>query len=449
MFVPYVELHAHTAFSFLDGASSPAELAAAAVEAGHSAMAVVDHNGVSGSMEFAMAAKPLGLRAIHGVEMDLVDGRHVTLLVENGTGWRNLCRIVTRAHKYDREKHEPPPAVPLETLEEHSAGLVLLSGCADHGVHDEPTLRRLLAAFGKDHLRVELQRPFQRHDRARNRELARLAGRLGVPTVATGNVHTHARSRAPLQDAFVALRHHLTLDASEPVRRGNTAHVLATPSAMAARFEGHAAAVEESGELADRLRFDLTADLGYRYPGAEDPQSSRKLSELCWAMLEVRYPPGSPHHGAAHARLEEELRVIDALGLAGFFLLHRDLLELAREVAVEVRGPHSARALLPPGRGRGSSVSSIVCYLTGLSHVDPVEKELHLGRFLNEELTALPDIDLDFPRDIRERLIPRVHERFGHDRSGLVAAFATYHARSAIRDFGKALGIPAGEVERA
>ena len=446
--MPYVELHAHTAFSFLDGASSPAELAAAAVEAGHSAMAVVDHNGVSGSMEFAMAAKPLGLRAIHGVEMDLTDGRHVTLLVENGVGWRNLCRIVTRAHRDDRLKHEPPPAVPLETLEEHAAGLVLLSGCADHGVHDEPTLRRLLSAFGPDGLRVELQRPFQRHDRSRNRELAQLAGRLGVPTVATGNVHVHARSRAPLQDAFVALRHHLTLDSSEPVRRGNTAHVLTSPRAMAARFEGHAAAVAESGELAARLTFDLTTDLGYRYPGAEDPSASRKLAELCWALLEVRYPVASVNHGAARARLDEELRVIDVLGLAGFFLLHRDLLELARDVAVEVRGPSSARALLPPGRGRGSSVSSIVCYLTGLSHIDPIANDLFLGRFLNEELNALPDIDLDFPRDVREKLIPRVHDRYGKQRSALVAAFPTFRSRGAIRELGKVLGLPPGELER-
>jgi error-prone DNA polymerase len=448
VFVPYVELHAHTAFSFLDGASSPMELATAAVELGHEAMAVVDHNGVSGSMEFAMAAKPLGLRAIHGVEMDLIDGRHVTLLVENETGWRNLCRIVTRAHRDDRLKHEPPPAVPLETLEEFSSGLVLLSGCADHGVHDEHTLRRLLDAFGRDGLRVELQRPFQRHDRSRNRELALLAGRLGVPTVATGNVHVHARSRAPLQDAFVALRHHLTLDASEPVRRGNTAHVLSTPRAMAARFEGHAAAVEESGELAARLTFDLTSDLGYRYPGAEDASASRKLAEICWAMMDVRYPAGSSHHLAARARLEEELRVIDALGLPGFFLLHRDLLELARDVAVEVRGPSSARALLPPGRGRGSSVSSIVCYLTGLSHIDPVANDLFLGRFLNDELNALPDIDLDFPRDVREKLIPRVHDRYGKERSALVAAFPTFRSRGAIRELGKVLGLPPGELER-
>src|SRR3954452_11422665 len=421
-------------------------------------MAIADHNGVSGSMEFAIAAQPLGLRAIHGVEIDVLDPeadagvqaptRHVTLLVENAIGWRNLCRIVTRAHVHDRDPREPPPAVPLETLEEQAPGLVCLSGCADHGVHDEPTLRRLKAAFGPDHLRVELQRPFQRHDRARNRELAQLAGRLGVPTVATGNVHTHARTRAPLQDAFVALRHHLTLDSSEPVRRGNTAHVLTTPAAMAARFEGHAKAVAESGALAARLRFDLTADLGYRYPGAEDPQAPRKLAELCWAMLEVRYPPGAANHDAARGRLEEELRVIDTLGLAGFFLLHRDLLELAREVAVEVRGPESARALLPPGRGRGSSVSSIVCYLTGLSHIDPIANDLFLNRFLNEELNALPDIDLDFPRDVREKLIPRVHDRYGKERSALVAAFPTFRSRGAIRELGKVLGLPPGELER-
>src|SRR5207302_6172145 len=131
-----------------------------------------------------------------------------------------------------------------------------------------------------------------------------------------------------------------------------------------------------------------------------------------------------------------------------FFLLHHDLLELAREVARELRGPDSARALLPPGRGRGSSVSSIVCYLTGLSHVDPIANELLIGRFLNEELTSLPDIDLDFPRDIREVLIPRVHERYGHDRSALVAAFPTYRARGAIREIGKALGLPPAEIER-
>ena len=124
------------------------------------------------------------------------------------------------------------------------------------------------------------------------------------------------------------------------------------------------------------------------------------------------------------------------------------MLELAREVAAEVRGGRPGRSLLPPGRGRGSSVSSIVCYLTGLSHVDPIANDLLLGRFLNEEITSLPDIDLDFPRDVREVLIPRVHERFGRERSALVAAFPTYRARGAIRELGKALGLPPGEIER-
>ncbi|HEY0362422.1 MAG TPA: OB-fold nucleic acid binding domain-containing protein, partial [Solirubrobacteraceae bacterium] len=237
-------------------------------------------------------------------------------------------------------------------------------------------------------------------------------------------------------------------DASEPLRRGNHAHVLASPQAMAARFADHPEAVAETERLADTLRFDLTSDLGYRYPGAEDEGADRTLAEVCHGCFEARYPMASPLRAQAAARLEEELSLIAALGLSGFFLLHREMLELAREVAVEVRGRSTARALLPPGRGRGSSVSSIVCYLTGLSHVDPIANKLLLGRFLNEEISTLPDIDLDFPRDVREVLIPRVHDRFGRDRAALVAAFPTFRARGAIRELGKALGLPPGEIER-
>jgi len=463
MFVSdYVELHCHSAYSFLDGASMPDELVPAALELGHEALALTDHNSVSGSMEFAQSAEALGLRAIHGAEIDLVGGRHLTLLVRDARGWSNLCRLLTRAHACTRG-HRPPeaggpgppgapptqPEVPFEAVLEHAEGLVCLSGCAARGIHDEPTARRLREAFGRERFRVELQRPFHAGDRARNRRLAAVAARLGVPCVASGDVHAHARSRAPLQDAFVAVREHTTLDASEPLRRGNFAHVLASPAAMAARFaDDHPDAVAETVGVAETLRFDLCADLGYRYPGSEDPEADRTLAEVCAVRFGERYPGGGALRAEAERRLEEELRVIAVLGLAGFFLLHRDMLELAREVAVEVRGPDTARALLPPGRGRGSSVSSIVCYLTGLSHVDPVENELLLGRFLNEEISALPDIDLDFPRDIREVLIPRVHERYGREHSALVAAFPTFRARGAIRELGKALGLPPGEIER-
>jgi len=447
----YVELHAHSAYSFLDGASQPEELVAAALNRGHGAYSLTDHDSLSGSMEFAQAAKALGLRAIHGAEVTLDDDRHLTLLVRDETGWRNLCRLLTRAHAHTRDgpqRDRTEPAASLEDVECHHEGLVCLSGCASNGIRDEPTMRRLLSVFGPDAFRVELQRPLARHDRVLNRGLAGLAARLGIPTVATGNVHAHTPERARLQDAFVAIRRHTTLDASEPLRRGNHAHVLTTPQAMAARFVDHPEAVAEAARLADTLRFDLTSDLGYRYPGAEDATAGRALAEVCQALFDERYPAGNEHRDEAIARLEEELRVIGDLGLAGFFLLHRDLLELAREVAVQVRGASTARALLPPGRGRGSSVSSIVCYLTGLSHVDPIANKLLLGRFLNEELSALPDIDLDFPRDIREVLIPRVHERYGRERSALVAAFPTYRARGAIREIGKALGLPPGEIER-
>ncbi len=471
--MPYVELHCHSAFSFLDGASLPDELVPAALELGYGALALTDHNSVSGSMEFAVSARALGLRPIHGAEIDLEpddsraarsgepgwragrerEGRHLTLLVKDAQGWCNLSRILTRAHARTREgRPGAPPSPPLTSLQsvlDHAEGLVCLSGCALRGVHDEPTLRRLREGFGSERLRIELQRPFLRDDRARNRRLSELARRLEVRCVATGNVHAHARTRGPLQDALVAVRLHTTLDASEPERRGNFSHVLASPAAMAARFSEHPEAVAESERLADELQFDLGSDLGYRYPGAEDGEAMRKLAGLCDARMQLRYESAPADVRAqAHVRLQEEMRIIESLGLPGFFLLHHDMLELAREVAVEVRGPDSARALLPPGRGRGSSVSSIVCYLTGLSHVDPIANDLLIGRFLNDELTSLPDIDLDFPRDIREKLIPRVHERYGHDRSALVAAFPTYRARGAIRELGKALGLPPGEIER-
>ncbi|HVM69818.1 MAG TPA: DNA polymerase III subunit alpha, partial [Gaiellaceae bacterium] len=460
--MPYVELHCHSAFSFLDGSSLPDELVGAALERGHTALALTDHNTVSGSMEFAQAAKALGLQAIHGAEVDVRDDdapphepgptRHVVLLVRDTTGWRSLCRLLTLAHAHTRDTHGRrkvlAPSVTLAELEAHAEGLVCLSGCHRHGVHDERSLRRLARAFGRDGVRVELQRPFGRHDRAINRELSALAAQLGLRTVATGDVHAHTPERARLQDAFVAVREHTTLDASEPLRRGNHTHVLTTPAAMAARFADHPDAVAETARLAAELRFDLTQDLGYRYPGAEDAGADAELAGTCQAIFEERYPVGHPLRAEASARLDEELRLIAGLGLSGFFVLHRDLLELAREVAVEVRGPSSARALLPPGRGRGSSVSSIVCYLAGLSHVDPIANKLLLGRFLNEEITTLPDIDLDFPRDIREVLIPRVHDRYGRDRAALVAAFPTFRARGAIRELGKALGLPPGEIER-
>jgi error-prone DNA polymerase len=451
---PYVELHAHSAYSFLDGASLPEELAVRAAELGYEAFALTDHNGVYGSLEFAHAAKALGVRSITGAEVTVAtrtssldhDG-HVTLLCETPRGYANLCRLLTAAHSRERLN----PTLDLSLLEERNEGLVCLSGCARHGlgVRDPNAAARLAHAFGRDRFYVELQRPYWRGDARRNARLRELAADIGVRTVTTGDVHAHHPRRVRLQDALVAIKHGTSLDGCEEERRGNDQAVLLSPVEAAGRFPDDADSVRATVELAERLEFDLTEELGYRYPDfstGEQP-ADVQLAKICRDAFEDRYRH-SPLRRQAERRLREELALIAELGLSGFFLLHWEVLELARQVARDVRGSGSPRHALPPGRGRGSSVGSIVCYLTGLSHVDPVAADLPLGRFLNRELASAPDIDLDFPRDIREKLIVAATERYGREHAALVATFPTYRARGAIREVGKALGLPAAELER-
>jgi error-prone DNA polymerase len=455
----YIELHCHSSYSFLDGASLPEELAARAADLGYPALALTDHDGVSGSLEFAHAAKALGVRPITGAEVTLADGSHVTLLVETSQGYANLCRILTEAHagtrRVGREDRELlAPSVGQRFVEEHVDGLICLSGCARNGlaVRDPSAAVGLARAFGRERFLVELQRPYERGDVSRNAALRDLAAHLKVDTIATGNIHAHAPRRTLLQDTLVAIRCRTSLDGCEQERRGNREGVLRAPAEAAERFADlDPAAAARTVEVAERLQFDLTQELGYRYPDFSDgvEPAIRQLAAICNDAFADRYPPSAQGLLTwARSRLETELALIDELGLAGFFLLHWEVLELARECALQVRGRDSPRRFLPPGRGRGSSVGSIVCYLTGLSHIDPVANELSLGRFLNRELVSVPDIDLDFPRDIREKLIVAVTERYGNEHAALVASFSTYRSRGAIRDVGKALGLPQAELER-
>jgi error-prone DNA polymerase len=445
----YVELHAHSAYSFLDGASLPEELAVRAAELGYPALALTDHDGVYGSLEFAHAAKAVGVKPITGAEATLADGSHVTLLVESPRGYANLCRLLTAAHEHERLNPRLDPIL----LAERNEGLICLSGCARHGlaVRDPNAAARLARAFGRDRFFVELQRPYSRGDARRNAALRDLAGEFGLPTIATGDPHAHHPRRVHLQDVLVAVKHKVPLEACEAERHGNEERALLSPTEAAARFPDDPSAVQATVELAERLEFDLTQELGYRYPDFSDglDPADVQLARVCERAFRDRYrnAPASLQT-RAEARLREELALIAELGLSGFFLLHWEVLELAREVSFEVRGPGSPRHLLPPGRGRGSSVGSIVCFLTGLSHVDPVSAGLALGRFLNRELVAVPDIDLDFPRDIREKLIVAVIEKYGPEHTALVASFSTYRSRGAIRDVGKALGLPPAELER-
>jgi len=328
-----IELHAHSCYSFLDGASAPRELAARAAELGHTALALTDHDSLSGSLEFAHAACDAGLRPITGCELTLHGGAHLTLLVESQEGYRNLCRLLTTAHLGDRRA----PAVTLDQLAAHAGGLHCLSGCARDGLvardvaagrlgDAEAAARRLRGIFGRERFGIELQRPYWRGDARRNRLLENLAAELRLRTVATGDVHAHTARRAFLQDVLVAIRLNTTLDACERDRRGNREAVLVTPAEMALRHP--AEAVDGAIAVAERCRFDLTCDLGYSYPDfvSETGESaSQALHRICSDELERRYV-GSPHLGEARRRLDEELALIEHHRLAGFFLLHRDIL---------------------------------------------------------------------------------------------------------------------------
>ncbi|MGA7669454.1 MAG: error-prone DNA polymerase [Nitrolancea sp.] len=459
----YVELHLHTAYSFLDGASLPEEFIARAVDLGYTALASTDHDGLYGAMEFAQAAHAANIQPITGAELTLDNESHLTFLAETPQGYANLSRLITAAY-HSGERHGrilPPPRLDSNLLPQHASGLILLTGCrqsdlarlVDAGkLRDaEDLLRRYVEWFGPDNVVVELQQNLVFGDTRRIDLLVQLADHLGLRYAATGNVHYHDRSRHRLQDVLVAIHSHATLDGSHRERRPNSEFYLHSPEEMTELFSRYPAALSTTLEIAERCKgFDLTRDLAYHFPDyptepGETPDDV--LARVCREALIERY---AENRVEAEVRLDQELALIAQHNLAGFFLLYRDLLLLAREVAAEVRGVGTVRAAgnLPPGRGRGSSVSSIVCYLIGLSHVDPLAHGLFLGRFLNDEMSSVPDIDLDFPRDIRERLIERVYEKYGSDRAALVCAFATYKLRSAVRDVGKTLGVPLTDLDQ-
>ena len=530
--LPYAELHAHSGFSFLDGASHPAELVGEAVKLGYRSMALTDHDGLYGSMEFACAAKDAGLQAVTGVELAVAGClpgdtlHHVTLIAETPRGYSNLCRLVTEAHTSagapkriraestrsgpvglrpesgpahsggtrpggtrsggtrpggahpggarpgsphpDGAHPDGPrpdgarPALPLASLLERSEGVILLTGCRQgplaaalrSSVADaENFISPVVSAFGARNVFVELQNNFVRGDAPGCRALASFADSLGLGVVATGNVHYHRRSRHRLQDVLISIRERATLDASHRARRANSLFHLPSQREMNHRFLGRPDALVNSVRIAQRCAsFDITEDLGYEFPdfdGGGDANALDALGALCRTRLAERYDRPSREFDEAQDRLDTELALVDLHGLAGFFLVYRDIMELAAEAARDLRGnAPRAGANLPPGRGRGSSVSSIICYLIGLSHIDPVKNNLFLGRFLNEALEGVPDIDLDFPRDIREELILRVHEKYGDEHSALVCTFPTYRLRSAVREIGKVLELPAGDLEK-
>ncbi|MGH2586922.1 MAG: DNA polymerase III subunit alpha, partial [Dehalococcoidia bacterium] len=437
------------------------------------------HDGLYGAMEFAREAHERTVQPITGAELTLPNGHHLTLLVESAQGYATLCRLISRQHGTPPWVLMPGLPIPPENVGESSvwdwareldemspiSGLIVLSGCAkgeiptlvQAGRYDEAKTRArtYIRWFGRENIFLELQQNLVQGDTRRNAALVDIAEHLGIGVVATNNVHYHVRDRSQLHDVLVAIRHRTTLDASHQLRRANSEFYLKPPDDMVKLFRRYPEAITTTRRIAERCAgFNLKRDLGYTFPDYDtgsDQTPDEFLTEICRETLGRKYSGlgDAAWRPRAEERLQEELALIRKHKLAGFFLTYRDILTLAGEVAHELRGrdPQLPPDERPVGRGRGSSVSSIVCYLIGLSHVDPVKNDLFLGRFLNEELGSVPDIDLDFPRDIRAELIERMYTRY-QGRVGLVCILPTYRLRSAVRDVGKVLGLPQPDLEK-
>ncbi|HEY7591468.1 MAG TPA: PHP domain-containing protein, partial [Candidatus Limnocylindrales bacterium] len=512
MVTPYAELHCHTNFSFLDGASAADDLVERAVELGLRGLAVTDHRGLYGAVRFVSAAESVGLHPVVGLEIELLDpavadpggiviprrrarrrrgvpaeprlepaegrparprperqrlpghrdpvkedlrgigdrqlGPHLVLLARDATGYRSLCRLVSRANLAGTKS---VPRFSQALLAENVEGLVALSGCRDgeiarrlrvgdrEGAAD--VARRYASQFGAFYL--ELQHHLLPDDDWLVAETAELAGELGLPVVVTNDVHYARPWDREMHDVLTAIRHGRTLETLADLRRPDAESHLksgdelaamppseADPATARAWAEGLANAVE--------LAASCTVDLGfeqYRFPGFPVPDGETPfsyLSTLCWDGARKRYHPLT---SAVVKRLAHELEVIERAGLAEFFLICWDLMRFAKEQGI-------------PAQGRGSATSSIVSYTLGISRVEPIAHNLLFERFINPGRTTYPDVDIDFSSERREEVIQYVYRRYGEEHTGMVCNLVTYRARSAVREIGYALGFPRPLVDR-
>ncbi len=414
----YVELHARSAFSFLEAASNPEELVEAAAEQGLEAMALVDRDGVYGAPRFHQAARKAGLRAHIGAELTCTDGFRYPLLAATRTGYQNLCRLITRM-KLRARKGEG--AVRPGELAEFAEGLICLAP------HPDVDFSRLKQAFGPGNVYAELQRHYSREQEARNQRMAARAETEGVPLAATNGVSYATPARREVCDALTCIRHKVKLAEAGRLLDRNAERYVKSPAAMARLFADYPQAVRNTREISERLEFTLE-DLGYafpRYPVGAGETMDSFLRERTWEGARQRY---RPLHERARRQIERELKLIEKLGLAGYFLIVWDLVQFCRRENILAQG-------------RGSAANSAVCYSLGITAVDPVGMELLFERFLSEERGEWPDIDLDLPSgEQRERVIQYVYQRYGRLGAAMTANVITYRGRSAAREMGKVLG---------
>jgi error-prone DNA polymerase len=460
--VTYIELHAASAFSFLDGASLPEALIARAAALGYPAIALLDRDGVYGAPRFHLAAKKAGLKAIIGAELTIAGGRRsevggwknptsksqpptnlqpptsilrLPVLIESRTGYKNLCRLLTTM-KLRAGKGEG--ALTLDEIDGHTAGLIALGGRAMlsgtrfgvGGLFD-----RLVGVFGRANTYFELQRHLLRDEESDNHALRDLAAAFHVPIVATNGVRFAEPADRPLYDVLTCIRHKTNLAAAGTRLSCNAERYLKTPAQMTKLFADLPGALSASGELADRLSYTM-ADLGYRFPEYPVPAGETMnsfLRKITQAGARERYRPIEPRHTR---QLERELDLIEKLDLAGYFLIVWDIVNYCRQERILVQG-------------RGSAANSAVCYSLGITAVDPIGMDLLFERFLSEQRGEWPDIDLDLPSgDRRERVIQHIYEKYGKLGAAMTANVITYRGRSAAREVGKVLSIEPQMVDR-
>src|SRR5688572_25886503 len=465
----YIELHAASAFSFLQGASLPETLVERAAALGYPALALVDADGVYGAPRFHKAAQRAGLKAIIGAELTIQSSRHslktthrgaetpgtpidprrlgpsvgrdqhapwrLPILVASAEGYRNLCRLVTRM-KMRAAKGEG--ALAIEEFDGFTAGLVALAGrpvldAQSYGVGG--LLDRLVGLFGRANVCVELQRHLLRDEESDLVALTGLARAFRVPVVATNGVRFAAIDDRPLFDVLTCVHHKATLDAAGRRLARNAERYLKSPAVMAQLFADRPDALAGTMALAERLEYTM-ADLGYRFPAYPVPAGETEMSflrHITDAGARNRY---QPYHDRARAQIARELDLIEKLDLAGYFLIVWDIVNYCRQHDILVQG-------------RGSAANSAVCYSLGITAVDPIKMDLLFERFLSEERGEWPDIDLDLPSgDRREQVIQHVYGKYGRLGAAMTANVITYRSRSAAREVGKALSLKEDEIDR-
>jgi error-prone DNA polymerase len=462
----YVEMHAASAFSFLEGASQPEDLIQRAVELEMPAMALLDRNGVYGAARFHTSAKRKGVRAHVGAEIAVSslgermrpaewlphqcpkEPARVALLCESRLGYQNLCQMVTRFKMREREKCEG--AATWEDLQQYSVGLVCLTGGDEgplaaalmHGgeAAGRAVVERLVEIFGRESVYVEVQRHQEREEEWRNQIKLQIARSMKLPVIATNGVRYATEYEREVLDLFTAVRHHTDLDHAGRLLAVNGLRHVRTAREMAALFRDVPGAVEETRELSQRLGFELS-DLGYEFPRYPVPDG-----ETMESFLRKRVAEGvARRYGAkgdrgllerAKKQVEHELALIAWLGFEGYFLIVWDIVQFCKSHDILVQG-------------RGSAANSAVCYALEITAIDPVGMELLFERFLSESRGEWPDIDLDLPsEEKREQAIQYIYRRYGELGAAMTANVISYRGKSAAREVGKALGFDADSLGR-